>query len=55
METDPKLGTALLDGHQTVAERADPAPLATAAKELLNLIGGPLREGYRSRWQTPGT
>ncbi|MER5382059.1 nucleotidyltransferase domain-containing protein [Streptomyces sp. NPDC002688] len=49
---DPDLGTALLDGHQTVAEQADPTPLAAAVKELLELIGGPLREGYSHRWQT---
>ncbi|MFE6805506.1 nucleotidyltransferase domain-containing protein [Streptomyces sp. NPDC057681] len=49
---NPDLGKALLDGHQAVAERADPAPLAAAAKELLAVIGGPLREGYSHRWQT---
>lgn len=48
---DPKLGRALLDGHQAVAERADPTPLVAAAKGLLDLIGGPLREGYCHRWQ----
>ncbi|MEU4507128.1 nucleotidyltransferase domain-containing protein [Streptomyces sp. NPDC024089] len=48
---DPVLGTALLDGHQAVAERADPTPLTVAVKGLLDLIGGPLREGYSHRWQ----
>ncbi|GAA5207584.1 nucleotidyltransferase domain-containing protein [Streptomyces thinghirensis] len=55
---DPNLGTALLDGYQAVAERADPTGLAAAVAELLDLIGGPLREGYSHRWQaceTSGT
>ncbi|MFF2847357.1 nucleotidyltransferase domain-containing protein [Streptomyces sp. NPDC058001] len=47
----PTLGKALLDGQQAVAEQADPAPLAAAVTELLDLIGGPLREGYTHRWQ----
>ncbi|MEU6841809.1 nucleotidyltransferase domain-containing protein [Streptomyces sp. NPDC046716] len=48
---DPELGRALLDGHQAVAEQADPSPLAAAARKVLDLIGGPLREGYSHRWQ----
>jgi hypothetical protein len=48
---DPDLGTALLDGYQAVAERADPTRLAATVTELLDLIGGPLREGYSHRWQ----
>ncbi|MCX4869467.1 nucleotidyltransferase domain-containing protein [Streptomyces sp. NBC_00825] len=48
---DPELGQALLNGHQTVAEQADPGPLAAAATKLLDLIGGPLRDGYSHRWQ----
>ncbi|MGW8884638.1 nucleotidyltransferase domain-containing protein [Streptomyces sp. NPDC055749] len=48
---DPELGKVLLDGHQGVAERADPALLAATVQELLDLIGGPLREGYSHRWQ----
>ncbi|WP_326624550.1 nucleotidyltransferase domain-containing protein [Streptomyces sp. NBC_01761] len=43
---DPALGKALLDGHRTVAEHSNPAPLAVAAEQVLNLLGGPLREGY---------
>ncbi|MDK1472170.1 nucleotidyltransferase domain-containing protein [Streptomyces sp. 549] len=44
---DPALAPALLDGHLAVAERADPGPLVTAAGQVLDLLGGPLREGYR--------
>ncbi|GAA1261530.1 hypothetical protein GCM10009646_56910 [Streptomyces aureus] len=51
LEADPELGKALLDGYQNVAEQADAAPLAAAVKRLLDLIGGPLREGYSNSWQ----
>ncbi|GAB7028884.1 nucleotidyltransferase domain-containing protein [Streptomyces sp. NPDC021749] len=51
LTADPALGKALLDGHQTVAERADPGPLATAVGQVLDLLGGPLREGYAQRWR----
>ncbi|MFI7285748.1 hypothetical protein ACIBRY_03655 [Streptomyces anulatus] len=46
MTADPELGRALLDGHLAVAERADPVPPAAAARAVLEMIGGPLREGY---------
>ncbi|WP_420035099.1 nucleotidyltransferase domain-containing protein [Streptomyces sp. cg28] len=46
LAADPRLGEALLHGHRTVAERGDPAPLAAAVAEVLELVGGPLREGY---------
>lgn len=48
---DPVLGNALLAGHRAVAERADPDPLSAAAGEVLERVGGPLREGYSHRWQ----
>lgn len=51
LAADPDLGQALLDGHLAVAELADPVPLTAAAKELLEAIGGPLREGYAHRWE----
>ncbi|WP_030558835.1 nucleotidyltransferase domain-containing protein [Streptomyces aureocirculatus] len=47
---DPVRGRALLEGHRTVAERGDPAPLATAVRDLLGVLGGPLREGYAHPW-----
>ncbi|WP_411084575.1 nucleotidyltransferase domain-containing protein [Streptomyces sp. cmx-18-6] len=50
LNADPVRGRALLAGHRTVAEHADPAPLATAAAQVLSLCGGPLREGYRQTW-----
>ncbi|GGN49271.1 hypothetical protein GCM10012285_37210 [Streptomyces kronopolitis] len=52
---DPVRGNDLLAGHQAVAERADPGPLSAAAGELLELVGGPLREGYADRWQARPT
>ncbi|MFE1172822.1 nucleotidyltransferase domain-containing protein [Streptomyces sp. NPDC058773] len=50
LSADPERGKALLDGHQVVAERGDPAPLAAAVGQLLDLLGGPLREGYTQYW-----
>ncbi|MEV6569420.1 nucleotidyltransferase domain-containing protein [Streptomyces kronopolitis] len=55
LAADPVLGNALLAGHQAVAERADPKPLSAAAEQLLELVGGPLREGYSHRWQARPT
>ncbi|MFF3359302.1 nucleotidyltransferase domain-containing protein [Streptomyces sp. NPDC002917] len=52
LSADPVRGKALLDGHQAVADRADPAPLAAAAEQVLDLLGGPLREGYALPWRT---
>ncbi|MFF1378696.1 nucleotidyltransferase domain-containing protein [Streptomyces sp. NPDC058308] len=52
LSADPERGKALLNGHQTVAEHADPAPLAAAAAQVLDLLGGPLREGYAHCWRT---
>ncbi|MFH8591814.1 nucleotidyltransferase domain-containing protein [Streptomyces rimosus] len=49
LNADPIHGQALLDGHQRVAEHADTAPLAVAAERVLDLIGGPLRDGYTQR------
>ncbi|ADI11042.1 nucleotidyltransferase [Streptomyces bingchenggensis BCW-1] len=48
---DPVLGRELLRGHLALAERADPAPLTTAARRVLELLGGPLREGYVAPWR----
>ncbi|KOG65569.1 nucleotidyltransferase [Streptomyces griseoflavus] len=49
LSADPIRGKVLLDGHQRVAEHADTAPLTVAAERVLDLIGGPLREGYTQR------
>ncbi|MDQ0994069.1 nucleotidyltransferase domain-containing protein [Streptomyces sp. V3I7] len=50
LEADPVRGKALLEGHLAVAAQADPAPLAAAAEQVLDLLGGPLREGYVQPW-----
>ncbi|MGP3925657.1 nucleotidyltransferase domain-containing protein [Streptomyces sp. 8N616] len=52
LSADPVRGKALLDGHQAVAQHADPSPLAAAVEQVLDLLGGPLREGYAHRWRT---
>ncbi|MFI0220430.1 nucleotidyltransferase domain-containing protein [Streptomyces lydicus] len=49
LQADPERGRALLDGHQRVAERGDTASLAAAVERILDLTGGPLREGYVQR------
>ncbi|GHC78354.1 nucleotidyltransferase domain-containing protein [Streptomyces flavofungini] len=51
LDADPVLGRALLDGRRAVAEHADPGPLAAATEQVLDLLGGPLREGYAHRWK----
>lgn len=50
LNADPARGRALLEGHQDVAEHADPTRLTAAAEQVLQLLGGPLREGYTQRW-----
>ncbi|SCK24627.1 Nucleotidyltransferase domain-containing protein [Streptomyces sp. WMMB 714] len=52
LRADPALGKALLEGHRVVAERADAVPLAAAAEQVLDLVGGPRREGYAHAWRT---
>lgn len=50
LEADEPRGGALLDGHLHLCESGDPARLIDAASEILALVGGPLREGYRRVW-----
>ncbi|MFB6612891.1 nucleotidyltransferase domain-containing protein [Streptomyces sp. NPDC056367] len=52
---DAGRGGALLEGHLHLCESGDPAPMLAAAGEILDLVGGPLREGYRRTWHTPAT
>ncbi len=52
LSADPVRGKTLLDGQLALAEQADPVPLATAVEGVLDLLGGPLREGYAHRWRT---
>ncbi|PRX96800.1 hypothetical protein [Allonocardiopsis opalescens] len=49
-EADAELGGALLAGHLRMCAHGEAAPLAEAAAEVLGLVGGPLREGYRREW-----
>ncbi|ARF52851.1 nucleotidyltransferase domain-containing protein [Streptomyces gilvosporeus] len=51
LSADPVRGKALLEGHQAVAEHADPTLLAVAAEQILNILGGPLRQGYSQPWR----
>ena len=51
LEADGKIGAALLEGHRRLCEDDDPALLAEAAAHVLDLVGGPLAEGYRRTWQ----
>ncbi|MFI1286793.1 nucleotidyltransferase domain-containing protein [Streptomyces sp. NPDC020858] len=50
LEADPRCGAALLQGHLHLCESSDPAELIGAASKVLDLVGGPLREGYRRTW-----
>ncbi|GAA2484729.1 nucleotidyltransferase domain-containing protein [Streptomyces gobitricini] len=50
MEADARRGAALLRGHLHSCEAGDPTALFEAASEILGLVGGPLREGYRRTW-----
>ncbi|MER7585818.1 nucleotidyltransferase domain-containing protein [Kitasatospora sp. NPDC097691] len=50
-EADPVLGPALVDAHLRLCRDGDPQPLARAARQVLDLAGGPLAEGYRRTWQ----
>lgn len=46
---DPQLGTALLTARRTAA--TDPAAFLEHAGQVLDQVGGPLREGYYRPWQ----
>jgi len=51
LEADAKCGGALLEGHRRLCETGDPVALIEAAERILDLVGGPLREGYRRTWR----
>ncbi|WP_405890490.1 nucleotidyltransferase domain-containing protein [Streptomyces sp. NBC_01527] len=51
LEADAKLGAALLEAHRHLCKSGDPEPLINTASGILNLVGGPLREGYRRTWR----
>ncbi|MGR4880702.1 hypothetical protein ACIPUC_15025 [Streptomyces sp. LARHCF249] len=50
LEADPQRGAALLAGHHHLCGSGEPAALISAASKVLDLVGGPLREGYRRTW-----
>ncbi|MDX3453709.1 nucleotidyltransferase domain-containing protein [Streptomyces sp. ME02-8801-2C] len=50
LAADEERGAALLQGHLTLCESGNPLPLIDAVSEILDLVGGPLREGYRRTW-----
>ncbi|MFE5580599.1 nucleotidyltransferase domain-containing protein [Kitasatospora sp. NPDC056531] len=51
LEADPERGAALLDAYARLGTSQDTAPLVEAASAILDLAGGPLREGYHRAWQ----
>lgn len=51
LEADALRGRALLEGHLRLCESGDPVPIIDAASGVLDLVGGPLREGYRRAWR----
>ncbi|MFJ5234173.1 nucleotidyltransferase domain-containing protein [Kitasatospora sp. NPDC088391] len=56
LAADPERAARLLEGQHLLAGTGDPAPLLAAAREVLDLVGGPLSDGYRREWPAaPGT
>ncbi|MEU3619021.1 nucleotidyltransferase domain-containing protein [Streptomyces sp. NPDC006872] len=51
LEADGERGAALLEGHLRLCTSGDPIPMIDAASQILALVGGPLREGYRRTWR----
>ncbi|MFD0078313.1 nucleotidyltransferase domain-containing protein [Streptomyces sp. NPDC127166] len=51
LDADAGHGGALLRAHRHLCETGDPAPLTDAVLRILDLVGGPLREGYRRTWR----
>ena len=51
LEADAERGAALLKGHLHLCESGDPGLMIDAASRILDLVGGPLREGYRRTWR----
>ncbi|MFF3431216.1 nucleotidyltransferase domain-containing protein [Streptomyces sp. NPDC002602] len=51
LAADAERGSALLEGHLRLCRSQDPTPLVEAAARILDLVGGPLREGYRRTWR----
>jgi hypothetical protein len=51
LAADPDRGAALLRGHVRLCESGDATQLIDAASRVMELVGGPLREGYRRTWE----
>jgi hypothetical protein len=51
LEADAERGAALLEGHLYLCESGDAVLMIDAASQILDLVGGPLREGYRRTWR----
>ncbi|MDY0814790.1 hypothetical protein [Kitasatospora purpeofusca] len=51
LEADAERGAALLEGHLRLCRSGDPGPMIGAASGISDLVGGPLREGYRRTWR----
>ncbi|MEY9211628.1 nucleotidyltransferase domain-containing protein [Thermobifida halotolerans] len=50
LEADAERGSHLLDSYRQTCETGAPNRLVDAATEVLDLVGGPLQEGYRRDW-----
>ncbi|MFD7641646.1 nucleotidyltransferase domain-containing protein [Kitasatospora sp. NPDC059795] len=50
-EADGTLGQALFEGHRRLCHSGDPALLARAAEQVLDLVGAPLSVGCRRTWR----
>ncbi|MFH8387833.1 hypothetical protein ACH4E7_44345 [Kitasatospora sp. NPDC018058] len=50
LAADRELGATLLDGYRQLCETGSAEPLAEVARRVLELVGGPLSEGYRRTW-----
>lgn len=50
LEADEERGTALLEGHRPLCECDDQTLFADTVARILDLVGGPLSEGYRRAW-----
>ncbi|TDC90711.1 hypothetical protein E1161_18295 [Saccharopolyspora aridisoli] len=53
LQADHARGAALLQGHHQLCESGDAAALTAAASQVLELVGGEVREGYRRTWRGP--
>jgi len=50
LEVDEEFGAALVDAHLRLGETGHAEQFLKAAAGVLDLVGGPVREGYRRTW-----